>query len=56
LPESGIHGGDDEDSDESSSSLAVSFQKPAVKDERRRENCRASLTRREVRERKKKRK
>jgi hypothetical protein len=29
-PESGIHGGDNEDSDESSLSPAVSFQKPAV--------------------------
>ena len=34
-PESGIHGGDNEDSDESSSSPAVSFQKPAEEDERR---------------------
>jgi hypothetical protein len=36
LPESGIHGGDYEDSDESSSSPAVSFQKPAVEDEEER--------------------
>ena len=51
LPESGIHGGDDEDSDESSSSPAVSFQKPAVKDEQGKREVRASLTRtREERE------
>jgi hypothetical protein len=39
--ESGIHGGVDEDSDESSSSPAVSFQKPAGKvngEEERRES------------------
>jgi hypothetical protein len=46
LSESGIHGGDDEDSDESSSSPAVSFQKPAKGRTPVRREVRASLTRR----------
>jgi hypothetical protein len=50
LPESGIHGGDDEDSDESSSSSAVSFQKPAVKMNKGREKWELLSLEREKRE------
>ena len=53
LPESGIHGGDDEDSDESSSSSAVLFQKTAKGRTPVKREVRASLTRFERRERKK---